>query len=242
MGNGCFKNANPQSVINPVNQVQTAINQELTPFLSLDNPYNVNHKYGLFFDIIRDKSSGTGIKHTLAYRSKIPINEIEKKRIEFWETRVEGNIDAWQALRGACEATEEDAIAILGAMGLKLVNKSLQIAYDSRGYKYDVPIFCINPPVSYDLPKNKELKKEDVSSSNIHVKLRNVGAVTDIDLTVANNIATLELKEEYIKKSGSDLKPDKLRFFFGGKELQDSHLIAEYGVKDGLVIQVFKKK
>lgn len=51
----------------------------------------------------------------------------------------------------------DDSIAILAAAELKLVNKTIQILYDSQGmmyaynlgHKYDVPIFCINEPISY---------------------------------------------------------------------------------------------
>ena len=43
----------------------------------------------------------------------------------------------------------ENALAIIQAMGIKLVSDSLQLAYDNKGMKYDVPIFCINPPISF---------------------------------------------------------------------------------------------
>lgn len=48
---------------------------------------------------------------------------------------------------------------MMAAGGLKLVNKSIQIAYDEScnlqfiihiDHKYDVPIFCINDPVVFE--------------------------------------------------------------------------------------------
>jgi hypothetical protein len=43
---------------------------------------------------------------------------------------------------------KEDGCAMLSAQGLKLVNKSLQMSYDDSGNKYDIPVFCINDPIS----------------------------------------------------------------------------------------------
>lgn len=51
-------------------------------------------------------------------------------------------------MKNAVESEEKTSLAILAAGGLKLVNKSIQIAYDEGGHKYDVPIFCINDPIS----------------------------------------------------------------------------------------------
>lgn len=132
------------------------------------------------------------------------------KRREFWgslycrsifcncniETRVEGLPDMWQALRGACESSESiifkftcklmslvnDSMAIINAAGLKLVSKSLQMAYDaqgksykilffsiSEGYKYDVPIFCINPPTSYELKSETKVDKQNMKINTVNV-------------------------------------------------------------------------
>ena len=63
------------------------------------------------------------------------------------ETRVEGNSQAWQALRSAIEMDEgisfiffirlitllATAFAILQAVGLRLVGKTIQMTYDNQG-------------------------------------------------------------------------------------------------------------
>ena len=55
MGGGCSKSDNNQLVINPSTNTQnTTINAELSPYLSLDHPFNINHKFNLFFDILRN--------------------------------------------------------------------------------------------------------------------------------------------------------------------------------------------
>jgi hypothetical protein len=216
---------------------------ELTDIPSLDNPQNVNHKYKDNFEILTDEKAGSGIKETNAYRSKLPIHQIEKLRNEFWETRVEGYVETWNALRSACETDQETGIAILTAVEIKLINNSLQLAYDTRGNKYEIPIFCINDPTHFDLPKKKQLTKEELSGEMIKVKVRRTGVPNDVELKTANNISGLELKKEYISKvKGEELDPSILRLFFGGKEIMDDILVAEYGVQDERVVQVFKKK
>jgi len=64
----------------------------------------------------------------------------------------------------------------------------------------------------------------------------------DVELQIPNNITGLEMKQEYIRRIKENIHPSKVRLFFGGKEIQDKMLIAEYGVQDDLVVQVFVKK
>ena len=52
MGGGCSKSDNNQLVTNPSTNTQNTINAELSPYLSLDHPFNINHKFNLFFDIL----------------------------------------------------------------------------------------------------------------------------------------------------------------------------------------------
>lgn len=41
------------------------------------------------------------------------------------------------------------SLSLLDALGIKRVNRSIQLCYDDEGYKYDVPIFCINEPKAF---------------------------------------------------------------------------------------------
>jgi len=251
MGNGCCKEGSAVDVSNPPpRSVQQHRNQHNNPQFELESMNvpnvsnnNVNQRYSQYFEIIRDKHSGTGLKRTLAYISKIPKEEIDRKRAEYWETRVEGNSTIWQALRGACEADEETALAILSAMSIKPINKNLQKAYDSQGFEYDVPIFCINDPVQYDIPKKKQIRKEDLQGQSVLVKIRRVGVPHDVELQIPKDVVVLTVKEEYIRKVKEEgLQPANLRLFYGGRELIDANLLAEYGLDNEHVIQVFVRK
>ena len=56
--------------------------------------------------LIPDKTVGNGMRKTPAYESRLTIEEFEKARELFWDTRIQGNKITWQVLRSACEADD----------------------------------------------------------------------------------------------------------------------------------------
>ena len=61
-------------------------------------------------------------------------------------------------MKFACQNTDINTIlAVLKAAGIKLLNKTLQMSYERQsGFRYDIPIFVINDPSGYELPKVEE--------------------------------------------------------------------------------------
>ena len=57
MGGSCTK-PNDALVMTPQNQLELAINSEFTPFLRLDHPFNVNHKYSTFCAYLKNEFLG----------------------------------------------------------------------------------------------------------------------------------------------------------------------------------------
>ncbi len=61
-----------------------------------------------------DVMVGSGLKKMKGYISPVSMNELEKKRAEYWGiliiikkgTRVEGNSETWEFLRNICENKE----------------------------------------------------------------------------------------------------------------------------------------
>lgn len=66
------------------------------PYLISKNDPNFN------FPIIENEYLGIGLKRLPGYISNITLEELEKKREEFWTSRVEGNKEVWELLRGIC--------------------------------------------------------------------------------------------------------------------------------------------
>lgn len=74
------------------------------------------------------------------------------------DTRVEACQSTWQALRFAVESNEMPAIiTVLKAAGVKLLNKTLQMSYDETLHRYDIPVYVISDPTSYEFAKTEEV-------------------------------------------------------------------------------------
>jgi hypothetical protein len=80
-----------------------------------------------------------------------PLTETELKRMreEFWDTRVEGRQEMWQALKAAAETNDETLRnEIVKAAGLTPANErgTLESCYDELGNYYEVPVYCLRDP------------------------------------------------------------------------------------------------
>lgn len=69
-------------------------------------------------------------------------------------------------MRFACDSSDTATIvATLKAAGIKLLNKSLQMSYDTQSFRYDIPVFMINDPSSFEQKKAEEV----VESKDLNV-------------------------------------------------------------------------
>lgn len=78
---------------------------------------------------------------------------LTRLRKEFWETRVEGQPEMWQALRFAAEAESSHLCnETIKAAGLRPANKkcTLQAMFDERGHLYELPMYALAPPTNLD--------------------------------------------------------------------------------------------
>lgn len=91
------------------------------------------------------------VRQTSAWRVTPALTDAQLTRLraEFWETRVEGRAEMWQALRFAAEA-DEDALRdeTVKAAGLRPANKkgTLASVYDERGALYECPMYVLRKP------------------------------------------------------------------------------------------------
>eukprot|EP01006_Ploeotia_vitrea_P060640 TRINITY_DN76267_c0_g1_i1.p1 TRINITY_DN76267_c0_g1~~TRINITY_DN76267_c0_g1_i1.p1 ORF type:complete len:294 (-),score=118.41 TRINITY_DN76267_c0_g1_i1:70-951(-) len=76
--------------------------------------------------------------------------QLERMRSEFWETRVSGNQQMWQALKMASEAEDAGtALMIAQSAGLTPYRQDkpdVCYCYDERGFRYEVPMFVLHEP------------------------------------------------------------------------------------------------
>jgi len=84
--------------------------------------------------------------------------QLERKRAEFWDTRVTNRPEIWAVLRSAIEEPELDtAQQMLEAAAIILRSGDLvDGAYDELGNRYDIPEYCLSDPVHLREPDPQE--------------------------------------------------------------------------------------
>ena len=141
--------------------------RQLAPYLqSRVNP-NFN------FPEVKDGTYvGKGLRRMKGYISTVSKEELEKRRNAFWGTRVEGDAGVWNFLKELCDlpiGEEDNMKAMLEANEITPLKKCINVTYDRAGEVYEIPNYCINEPVSFDLPE-MHIKKPEKKKVRFHVR------------------------------------------------------------------------
>ena len=182
--------------------------------------------------------TGIGIKKMKGYKCKLPIDELNKKRDEFWEVRDSSsthNYKTWRIIHQACVYDELRANMLLEEYGLTTDEGCINHIVDKKGYHYIVPNYCVNDPYFEKEYKVEKDKKEKM----LKLKLFEVGSNTNTEMEVSNLMKGEELKEEYRKKAKID-DNFNLRLFFSGNEIKDDHFLYQHDLQNGIKIVVMK--
>ena len=204
------------------------------PYLQSKHDENFNFKE------IDDKYVGTGIKKMKGYISPVPYDELIKIRKDFWTSRIEGNPQIWEVLHMICDDNTlslEDIDGYMKASNIVTYKGCINVTYDNKGYLYEIPNYCINDPVEYI----KLEEKKPTENKDINIKIRCLNIEEKITINNYNKISDLK---NAIKKCEMFIKNymlDKIRLFFGGKELLDEKEIWFYNIEDDSIIQMLAK-
>ncbi len=224
---GCTTSNEKQSIpsSNPSNRNQQRVHnsreRDFEPYLQS----RINPSFN-FPEMDNDTYIGTGIKRIKAYISKIPESELKKRRNEFWETRIEGNSDIWNFLREICEnkdSDDSDIKAFLEVNDIIPYKNCINVTYDGKGFLYEIPNYCIQDPFLYDLPKEDKNKPK---IENIIIFVWKEGNL--IKIKESNYLNIGELKK--ILSENFKCSYDKIRLFFGGKEMKNDKELWYYNV------------
>ncbi len=201
--------------------------RSLSPYLQTKNNPNFN-----FPEVEGDKYVGKGLRRMKGYISKIPKDELEKRRIAFWGTRVEGNAQVWDFLKELCElpiGEEKNMTAMLEANEITPLLGCINVTYDKSGEIYEIPNYCINDPVLYDLPET-HVKKPKIKEISFFARK----GAKQINIKLSNNCLVEKLKENI--SENFEIKIENVRIFFGGKELKNGNELWMYKISDDCVI------
>lgn len=72
------------------------------------------------------------------------------------DTRTSGQDKTWKVLKNALampngrffRKKDKQAVSYIRSNQIQMLNESVQMCIDSKHYKYEIPVFCINPPLT----------------------------------------------------------------------------------------------
>ena len=201
--------------------------RQLSPYLQTKINPNFN------FPEVKDKTFvGKGLRRMKGYISIVPKEELEKRRIAFWGTRVEGDAQVWTFLKELCdlpEGEEDNMKAMLEANEITPLKKCINVTYDKAGEVYEIPNYCINEPVKYDLPES-HIKKPEKKNVDFHIRK----GIQQIKIKAFNTTSVEKVKSNIAKKLSLDEK--NIRLFFRGKEMRNGNELWAYNIEDDCVV------
>jgi len=127
----------------------------------------------------------------------------------------------------------DNLLSFLEAVEIKPFKDRINLTYDSQGFLYEIPNYCIHDPVFYEISQIEN--KISPGESLINIIIRKAGDV--INLLVSNTILVSEVKRIISNKlntlsNNSSLDYERIRLFFGGKELQDNTELWFYNIEE----------
>ncbi|XP_063059854.1 ubiquitin domain-containing protein 2 [Engraulis encrasicolus] len=223
---------------------------------------------------LNENSDGTGValgrnqplkREKPKWKSDYPMTDgqLRSKRDEFWDTApaFEGRKEIWDALKAAAQAFEgndhELAQAIIDGASITLPHGALTECYDELGNRYQLPVYCLCPPVNMIEEKSggcggageEELEPLDSSSSGgagdalppasegqeCQLRLR-LSTGRDLRLSVRTTDTVQQMKRRLQATEG--VAAGTQRWFFSGRPLTDKMKLDELKISRDYVVQV----
>ncbi|KAJ8281526.1 hypothetical protein COCON_G00040450 [Conger conger] len=208
---------------------------------------------------LNENSDGTGValgrnqplkRDTPKWKSDYPMTDgqLRSKRDEFWDTApaFDGRKEIWDALRAAAHAFESNdhelAQAIIDGASITLPHGALTECYDELGNRYQLPAYCLAPPVNTaeerSDPDLREARTPAVTPDPGRERLLRLRLSTgqDLRLGVRSADSVLQMKRRLQAEAG--VAPGAQRWFFSGRPLADRMLLEELHISWDYVVQV----
>uniref|UniRef100_A0A3P8QBF0 Ubiquitin-like domain-containing protein n=1 Tax=Astatotilapia calliptera TaxID=8154 RepID=A0A3P8QBF0_ASTCA len=182
------------------------------------------------------------------WKSDYPMTEgqLRSKRDEFWDTApaFEGRKEIWDALKAAAVALEcndhELAQAIVDGASITLPHGTLTECYDELGNRYQLPVYCLAPPINLISERSDEDPSDSpeppaASKKEFQLKVR-LSTGKDLRLSVSMVDTIGQLKKQL--QVQEDIDAVHQRWFFSGKLLTDKTRLQDTKIQKDFVIQV----
>jgi hypothetical protein len=178
-------------------------------------------------------TKGYGIKQMPAYKCDLKIDELNKKREEFWNSKTKLKTK-WKIIHQACIYDHINAEEFLYKNNMKTLEGCINICKDNQGNIFRVPNYCINDPY-FEL---ELLDKDKDKGENIEIKLLDIVNQKNNKINVADNITGEELIKKYAEDENIDLTKNKIKLLFGGGIIKEDETLFQHKVQNGFTIQI----
>lgn len=122
-----------------------------------------------------------------------------------------------------------------------MLNNNIQMCVDSRFNKYEVPLFCLNEPLSYAQETIAEKNLNfGYSDAAIKVKVRSV-LFPNEDVIMDLNFKTEVSGVKEALRQQKQLGEKGIRLFYSGREMADNRTLGNYNYTEGSIIQAMIK-
>ena len=245
-------NNNNNNINNDISPSNNSNVQNLIHNLSEENNLNLGPVYEPYlqskqdenfnFKEVENEYVGIGVKRMNGYISPVSFEELIKIREDFWSSRIEGNKVVWEILHMICNDSSlsiDDIDSFLKSNNIVTYKGCINVTYDSKGFLYEIPNYCINDPVKFE--KIEEENKQMPNKEDLEIKIR---CFSDEGKIKINNYENVEKLKEIIsecKNFKNSYKMDNIRLFFGGKELQNQKELWFYNIENKSILQMLAK-
>nr|XP_044633606.1 ubiquitin domain-containing protein 2 isoform X1 [Equus asinus] len=182
------------------------------------------------------------------WKSDYPMTDgqLRSKRDEFWDTApaFEGRKEIWDALKAAAHAFESNdhelAQAIIDGANITLPHGALTECYDELGNRYQLPVYCLAPPINM-IEEKSDIETLDIpepppnSGYECQLRLR-LSTGKDLKLVVRSTDTVYHMKRRLHAAEG--VEPSSQRWFFSGRPLTDKMKLEELKIPKDYVVQV----
>ena len=191
-------------------------------------------------------------------------SRLASEREAFFDTRVTGSAEVWNALRLVCECLRRGDVAqaqgILDAVGLNVPDGRVAIGseprsrgrtrktggvFDERGVGYDIPAWVVADPEDVveegggegmeELLGEKGKGKAGDVGENVTLKARLSDRSMDVVVQVGMGQTAAVVCAEVHRRIG----PRKIRLLYLGQVWSETKTLEELGYKDGDVVSAF---
>ena len=181
---------------------------------------------------------GFGIKQMPGYKCDLKIDQLNKKRDEFWSSKNKANISRWKIIHQACIYDHINAEEYLFKNNIKTLNGCINMCLDEDGKLYRVPNFCINDPTF----KLELLNNDNSKNEKINIFLNDVSEQKKKSFNIPDSTKGKELIDMYCQEENIDKNKYNFKLIFGGGIIKDDETLFQHKVKNEYVIQICKFK